>query len=737
VSFPGDIAPKYRAFICYSQQDRKTAEALHRRLEGYRVPKYLVGRESPSGPVPARLAPIFRDCDELAVSADIGTALREALIQSRFLIVLCSPAAARSRWVNAEIEIFRAHRVENEHRILCVLLSGEPASPISEECFPPSLRKDESASAMPRFYPLAADFRPGREHRENEQLRLIATLLDVGFDELKRRNHAQRLRGLRRALAMAVLLVIGFASLAIFAFTQRAQARRSAARAIRARNEAEKLVDFMVTDLRAKLEALGKLSLLEPANEQVRRYYETVASEEENAETLHHRGMALAERGDDLLAKGDAREAIEFYQAARTIRERLVNLEPEQIQWRRYLAEIYGRLADAARIQNDLPTALAEQTVALSILRALIEAHPESVELEHDTAAATTQLGYLHIQLGRTDLAEEEFQSALAMFERILSNFSSIDRNFDVITALAQLGDTFRKTGKGRKAEALFRRAIFLGEETLRSEPENVKLVEQFQLSHSLLSQVLAEGTRLSEALAEQKVSLALNRRLVLLEPQNVRYQRRVSILCVQIGEALCQQSMYADAEPYIREALTISEELAAHYPNDKSCETDLPTNLNHLASLLIDSNRFEEALPENERAVDIRRRICAEDPSNREMKHWLGYDIHCLGQNLLRLKRFAEARNCVIESIAIANELVSADPANLVPLQFRALYELELGVVLQEEGKLHEAKKIYEQCLRTVALYVEKGGSPTAIHFPKEEAERALKNLNSRARAK
>lgn len=96
----------YRAFICYSQTDREVASELHRRLESYQIPRRLVGVETTVGPVPLRLAPIFRDCDELAASSDIGFELREALRESQFLIVLCSPAAAQSRWVNAEIEIW-------------------------------------------------------------------------------------------------------------------------------------------------------------------------------------------------------------------------------------------------------------------------------------------------------------------------------------------------------------------------------------------------------------------------------------------------------------------------------------------------------------------------------------------------------------------------------------------------------------------------------------------------------
>jgi hypothetical protein len=61
---------KYWAFISYSQRDRKWGEWLIRALETYRIPKPLVGKQTPSGVVPTRLTPIFRDRDELSGAAD-------------------------------------------------------------------------------------------------------------------------------------------------------------------------------------------------------------------------------------------------------------------------------------------------------------------------------------------------------------------------------------------------------------------------------------------------------------------------------------------------------------------------------------------------------------------------------------------------------------------------------------------------------------------------------------------
>src|SRR4051812_3088589 len=93
---------RFRAFISYSHSDSRVALRLHRSLEGYRVPKRLRGTPSEFGPVPERLSPIFCDREELASSADLGTRVKDALADSDALIVVCSPEAAASHWVNEE-----------------------------------------------------------------------------------------------------------------------------------------------------------------------------------------------------------------------------------------------------------------------------------------------------------------------------------------------------------------------------------------------------------------------------------------------------------------------------------------------------------------------------------------------------------------------------------------------------------------------------------------------------------
>ena len=115
---------KYWAFISYSHRDAPVADFLHKKLETYRVPRSLVGTPSRDGTVPERLIPVFRDREELPTSSQLGDNLQKALQQSRYLVVICSPASAQSRWVEEEIRAFKGWH--GRDRIIALIASGIP-----------------------------------------------------------------------------------------------------------------------------------------------------------------------------------------------------------------------------------------------------------------------------------------------------------------------------------------------------------------------------------------------------------------------------------------------------------------------------------------------------------------------------------------------------------------------------------------------------------------------------------
>lgn len=238
---------KYRAFISYSHRDKAWGDWLHRKLETYKVPKVLAGRESSFGaPVESRLYPVFRDREELPTSSDLGAQIEAAIEASAFLIVVCSPNSAKSRWVNEEIIAFK--RAGREGRILAIIVDGEPNATDrpdggEEECFPQALRFAIGADGNmteERTEPIAADARACGDGRDDAFLKLAAGLLGVGFDDLKRRDHERKVRRLRAFVAATTFLVAVFALLGVALYFQKNEAEVQRKQAEEQRNVARR-----------------------------------------------------------------------------------------------------------------------------------------------------------------------------------------------------------------------------------------------------------------------------------------------------------------------------------------------------------------------------------------------------------------------------------------------------------------------------------------------------------------
>ena len=104
------LRTRYYAFLSYSHRDKELADWLHRELERFRVPRTIAGKLTANGVVPHRLVPIFRDQHDLSAGGELADEIKAALAASQFLVVLCSPTAAKSRWTTTEIESFKRTR---------------------------------------------------------------------------------------------------------------------------------------------------------------------------------------------------------------------------------------------------------------------------------------------------------------------------------------------------------------------------------------------------------------------------------------------------------------------------------------------------------------------------------------------------------------------------------------------------------------------------------------------------
>ncbi|MBS0578353.1 MAG: tetratricopeptide repeat protein [Proteobacteria bacterium] len=720
-------SPKYWAFLSYSHRDAKWTGWLHRALESYRPPKTLVGTRTARGAVPRRLAPVFRDREELATATDLGSILRQALADSICQIVVCSPAAAKSRWVNEEILAFK--RLGREDRIFCLIVDGEPNATDmpgreDEECFPPALRfhlDAEGNLSDRRTEPIAADARPGKDGKTNAKLKLIAGVLAVNFDLLRRREQTRRNRRLV-AIATAASAGMVFASgLAAYALIQRRAAERQA-------ETARQTTNFMIDLFRISdpSEARGNsITAREMLDKGAARIDRELATQPAIRATLldtvgtTYMGLGLYPQARRLMDGAlqarqgkDAKDplALSLLQQHRgDLLMRQAQYEPAEAAYRQAIALQMARPKDDRDNQIEL-------TKSLHGLGTLLAEKGQYAEADHTLHQALTLqhelYGPSHREIATTlkDLARVmdaagDLNGAIPVMRYAVTMQRELNHNEPdpaLAEAINDLALLLEERGTYEESEKLYREALAMKRRVFGEKHPEVAmglnnlaaaLQDEGDLEHAestyreallmqraLLGQVhpdvaltlnnlafvQSDRGNLRDALATEAEALAVYRKLFTGDhPDVARVLNRMGFWQTEIGD-------YDQADHNLQEALAMRRRLFG------ASNPEVASSLIHVAILQVALHHYEAALASARGAVDIFTPALS-------AKHWkTALAASAEAAALAGLGRSDEAEPMLVSSVAIL------DKDGFAPAQYHRLAQGYLDEL--RAGRVHLA---------------------------------------------
>lgn len=611
---------RYWAFISYSSKDRRWAAWLHRWIERYGIPAQLLNHRTPLGePPPKRLRPVFRDRDELPASSDLGSAIENALTASRFLIVICSPNAATSRWVDREVESFVA--MGRRARILALVVDGEPGAEGGHGCFPP---------ALSMLDPLAADARSTGDGTRGAILKLIAGMLGVSFDDLKQRDSRRQLRRLQGMLAGALGLVSVLAVLGFYAEQQREAA-------VAARIQAEELLDFLVFDMRDELLPLGRLDLMEKVQQRVDSYYRATGSVESSSLRRRVRTAALLAKGDRLVTQGDLPGASAAFRESLEIAEELALTEPRNAQLVHDLQVVHERLGSVSYDQGD-------EVGALSSFRKALSLGPGFPETKYDLSSLHEHIGLVLLEQGDLEGALTEYQASLGVRQRFAeANAGDQSLQRDLALSHGNVGDALLKLRRLPEAEAAYRDSIRVLEGLNREVPGNRGWQRDLSAGLARLAHVQFARKDGEGSLATCRQSLAISEPLAEAQPSNALLQRDVYVTQRMVGDALIILGRWPDALAAFRESMARTRTSAAAAPTSTVELRNLLTISNLVGDLSLELRDVAGAIAAYRESVRVAALLSHGAPTDPgyAREEWLAHLR--LGDCLQRLGRASE----------------------------------------------------------------------------------------------
>jgi tetratricopeptide (TPR) repeat protein len=531
--------PHYKAFISYSHRDERWARWLQRSLERYRVPRRLVGKAGSHGDVPARLRPVFRDREDLSSAADLTGRIKEELEKSEFLVVVCSPAAASSRWVNEEIRHFR--QSGGEDRILALVVDGDPLEETGDgACFPSALVELPDGG---RREPLAADVRRYADGKHLALLKIIAGLLGVRLDELRRRDAHRRLQ--RRLVWGAVSVVL----MLLIGWLLYSQAESRAAAKLQ-RVNTEELLSYMLGDLR-RLDPITGVESMVVEQESYGALSRRLALREKDNEALLQHVMDWREEGLDLTWNGELADAMEKFQASHAA-----------------LIELHRRQGNTEQMLFEL-------------------------------GQAEFYVGMVHVESGRPEMARDHWVRYGALTRRLLNREPNNPRYvMELSYTLMNLGALEQQfpVPDATKSLELLQAAVQYNQMALVLDPENREYRESLPTQLAWLADTRLMTCSLGEALKLRQESAELRRALVEEYPESADDAREYAYSLSGLAGVQQQIGLAEEAARSMSQSVDVLLDLHRQEPGNEDIEWQMLLRRSRLAEIWLSMGEFERA---------------------------------------------------------------------------------------------------------------------------------------------
>jgi tetratricopeptide (TPR) repeat protein len=715
-------AINYCAFLSYSHRDAAWGKWLHGALERYRIDKDLVGRQTATGAVPKTLRPIFRDREDFSAGHSLTEQTVTALEASQFLIVLCSPDAARSKYVNEEIRHFKS--MGRGDRVIPVIVDGEP-NDSERECFPPALRfkiGPDGALTEEREEPIAADARPEGDGKEIAKLKVVAGLLGLGLDEVVHR--AERARHRRNRLLASSALVVLFlvvsavgSGIAAWKYFTKSEDLREVT--IQNACDLAPKVEVWFNEFGTSIDRL--IDLLKDSEQKL----ETAVQKGGDAPELRHcKAQTLIHFADGYRTLGDTEQSLNRAKEASALLERLVESRPSELAWRHDLLKAYRKVGDGLDEQGSLTDALdwyrRSQEIGLG-LTATAAAEPKTALWQHDLSIAYNKIGDVLSKLGNSTDALSNYRNSLGIRKRLAeADPKNPQWQRDLASAYDRIGDFFRSQGNLNDALHNYRESLKIAERLATDQKRSSDSQRNLALAYDKIGDVERDQGNLTAALGNYDQSLVIRQNLTVKDEMNSRWQRDLAFSHVKVGDALRDLGKLDEAEKSYRRGDNIIADRAESDPKNTTWQWDRAFINDRIGGVLFaiaqlggyelasrGGGRIDEATKRNLEALKsysvslkIRLRLVETDPKNLSWRYDLGAAHAHMGEVLSVQGDFPGAVRTYKAAQDIFRSLVDADPKNTFWRIDLSLTYQRIGDILFHQDKPAEALANYRDFL-------------------------------------
>lgn len=339
-----------------------------------------------------------------------------------------------------------------------------------------------------------------RSHEKNEQ--------QLKLEELKREKERNRLL----VFSSALVIVTGFAFWGAY-------------KADNSRDQADDVIEFMVSNLQDKLKPMGRLDILWDVQEKISDYYQKAGTAIQSSQHVRN----LINQGDNLMAKGEVQPAEKQYQLANQSVLKLAESNPSDPNWQHELARSFNKLGDSLFLQRMYETAKTEFERGQKIMEPLVSRNPLNAEFERTLAASQYKVGRVLFKDRKLEKAKAIIEQSRKIFEKLARKNPSDDmKKRDLYLSLNKIGEILEEQNKNNEAQKYYIESYSIIKKLLNKEPSNTEWKYQYSISLGKIAATYISQKNLRKAANQLDAQLKILKELIIIDPKNANWQTAI-----------------------------------------------------------------------------------------------------------------------------------------------------------------------------------------------------------------
>ena len=500
----------------------------------------------------------------------------------------------------------------------------------------------------------------------------------------------------RAAVTISAASLVAFGVLGTLAIrrivVERDAARQAREIAVTRREAAEKLIDRMLSDVKERLQQIGRLDILSNLGGEIRDYYGTLSRMPGGMPEDDNDRMALAV---DIVGVAE-RESGRLEQALKTwtdTRAKLVasvgdSHDPATLLRRRMIARFDFEIGTVHQQRGKVPAAITAFTLAKKEFDTLHAEAPKDRDVLLQAADTHDKLGDLLRNEGKIDAAFEEYSEAKSEREQAGSQASS--RPSEEVLALStshtKLGSVYQARGDSATALEEYKSALRLRQTLLEGQPDNVEVIEKVLDVRATLAELQAQIGDDTSAIQTYKDAVPIMEMLARRDPTNTSWKRQRGNLLADLGFAMLDTGDFKGGLDQLQIALDLQKELVAKDPKSQPWQGDVSRSLTRAGDGRMYLGEIDKAIERYQLALEIRQRLVKSDPASAPYRRSVAWSYSKLANAYAFKADLASAIAAHEEALSLRAQLVAEAPAHSGFKNELASTEIAFGRILAQK---------------------------------------------------